>query len=237
MNAVSSSTELFAQGVQIATMAVGYDTAGNYDEARPLYFKAAEILHRISAVEVNPVRKQAFRDKATNYVSRVEQLNAVLGVEIPVAKGGSPAKDAASRWQRQENYGDRSYKEARTMHGERQVRQAVGEYKKAMGHYVEASRDADVASQYRIRDKWQLCADAGQQITSVLGQHFVTGPNTVIDTTPRPASNEVELPPGVPTSMPTSSGGGGGGGGTPAAIDDDDDSFDALQARLANLKK
>ena len=42
---------------------VGYDTAGNYAEARPLYFKAAEILHRISAVEVNPVRKQAFRDK------------------------------------------------------------------------------------------------------------------------------------------------------------------------------
>lgn len=226
-----SAAQLFSEGVELATMAVGHDNAGNYTAARPLYFQAAEILHRLSNAEPNPDRKQSFRDKATHYVARVEELNAVLGIEaVPVVT--SPRRKEDERWVRQEAFGDRAYKDARTLHEERDVRQAVQEYKKAMEHYVDASREADVASQHRIREKWNTACSAAEKISGVLGTVFNKGPNTIIDTSPRHA---VEAPPDAPTSLPSHSSGDGNGGND--GPDDDDDSFSALQARLARLKK
>lgn len=223
----TSATELFSQGVEWAGMAIGQDRAGNYNQARELYFKAAEALHKISAVELDEGRKQAFRDKATSYVSRCEQLNAMLGVETVTTQSQS-----SERWRKEEHYGDKAYKGARLLHEERKVHEAVKEYQRAMARYVDASRDADIASQHRIRDKWTRCCTAAEKITSIVGGVFNQGPSTFIRD-----NDDADLAEPPSSSIDNSNNRSDETNNTSEDFDPDDNSFSALEARLKNLKK
>eukprot|EP00041_Stephanoeca_diplocostata_P041836 m.9088 g.9088 ORF g.9088 m.9088 type:complete len:243 (+) comp6841_c0_seq2:341-1069(+) len=237
----ASYQKMFYDGLEKARLAVAMDNAGNYQSARVHYFAAANALNDISRIEFVPQKKEMFRQKATEYVRRIEELNEILNITCPsmdnVPIGASPSKSP------REVQADKAYNSAKIAHEDRELRNAMKEYQRAMFIYVDASQNADPEAQARIATKWAECNTAGERLAAGLGLSHTYNAG------PRPAMSPLHTYHDGENGGDNHGGGGGGGlpeipmgipsfdsTATPSAPPPADDSLEALQARLRKLK-
>mmetsp|Transcript_109910 Transcript_109910/g.154106 ORF Transcript_109910/g.154106 Transcript_109910/m.154106 type:complete len:239 (+) Transcript_109910:191-907(+) len=230
---------LAQRGLDCASIAVAKDIAGDYQNAREMYFEAAEILFKLSEYELDDSRRDAYRNKAAGYLTRMEELNKLLGVKAP-APG-----EVLEQWVRKEIMADKIMKNAVEEHQESHFREALKEYLRALSMFSDASVNADQEGQTRLMDKWVKCEATARTLSNAMGlKNFNPGrkPSTVVLKKPDPPPDFPAAPSGLPppgTDDGGSSGGGGGGGAPTLSVpapSKDDDSFEALQARLKNLR-
>lgn len=180
-----------------------------------------------------------------HYVCRCEELNKLLNIVTTLTPGDTPSGTSPTKSTR-EVHGDKAYNCAKIAHEDRELRNAMKEYQRAMAIYVDASRTADAEAQQRICTKWAECNAAGERLAAGLGLAHTYNAG------PRPFMSPVH------THAPTDNGGGNRGGddggndgglpeipagppsfessAEPSAPPVADDSFEALQARLNKLK-
>ncbi|XP_048231961.1 protein SUPPRESSOR OF K(+) TRANSPORT GROWTH DEFECT 1 isoform X2 [Ricinus communis] len=85
-------------GAEYARQAVKEDDAGNYVKAFQLYMNALEYFHTHLKYEKNPQVKKTIRQKSLGYLTRAEEIRAILdnGGSVPTSNGG-PALAAEAK--------------------------------------------------------------------------------------------------------------------------------------------
>eukprot|EP00037_Helgoeca_nana_P021925 m.222339 g.222339 ORF g.222339 m.222339 type:complete len:246 (+) comp25823_c0_seq2:275-1012(+) len=207
---MASYAALAQRGVNCALIAVAKDSAGDHQAAREMYFEAAEILFKLSEYELDDGRRDQYREKAAKYLTRMEELNKLLGVQAP--KPG----ETLAQWARKEIMADKIMKVAVDEHQESNFREALKEYLRAIAMFSDASVNADSEGQARLMDKWVQCEATARTLSNAMGlKNFNPGrkPSTVVlQQSEAPPSDFPQAPTGKPPSPGAGDGGGGGGG-------------------------
>ncbi len=216
----------------VAHEAVALDTAQRHGEARAKYVEAAELLYAAHRRAQDLARRNLFKSKAEEYISRAEELDTMLGLRsAPSVTGAGPsatpssskpaqqpqpqpqqpqqpqqpaATGGASKRDALASRAEKRLKNARWAHEDHKFMEAKKLYLEASELFVQAlSEPGSDASSVHLRTQAGVALAAAEALKSALGRQFADESERATRAVPQSTPDPVARPAAAPAAAPS----------------------------------